>query len=321
MGGGLIVVTGGAGFIGSNLVRGLNAAGHENILVVDDLSDGRKFRNLADCNIHDYMDRSEFRRLLPGKSGVFPRGDIQAVFHQGACSDTMEWDGNYMLDNNYSYSRDVLEFCLARAVPFIYASSAAVYGASLQFAEARANECPINMYGYSKMLFDHHVRRRLDGITSQVAGLRYFNVYGPREQHKGTMASVAYHLNAQLLSSGVLKLFRGSGGYADGEQRRDFISVDDVVRVNLWLMQNPGVSGIYNVGTGKSRSFNEMARAVIDWHGNGRIEYIDMPGALRASYQSFTEADIGALRGAGYRGQFTPLEAGIGSYLEWLNAD
>lgn len=308
----MIVVTGGAGFIGSNLIRGLNDAGASDILVVDDLGDGHKFENLVDLEIADYWDKQRFDERLSRGLPFKPR----AVFHQGACAVTTEWDGRYMMDNNYRYSVDLLEYCLAERLPLIYASSAAIYGASTTFSEDDAGiEKPLNVYGYSKLLFDRYVRNRLTDARSQVAGMRYFNVYGPREAHKGQMASVVFHFSRQLRETGELRLFEGSGGYADGEQRRDFIYVDDVVRVNLWLLEHPDVSGIFNVGTGKSASFNDLAEAVIAEHGSGRIEYIPFPGELRSSYQSFTEADIAALRNAGFERPMLDVRAGVKAYL------
>jgi ADP-L-glycero-D-manno-heptose 6-epimerase len=313
----MIIVTGGAGFIGSNLVLGLNAIGRDDILVVDDLTDGTKFRNLKDCRIMDYLDREQLITALVNKKPF--REKIDVIFHQGACSTTTEWDGRYMMQNNYEYSKQLLHYCLENAIPFIYASSGSVYGVNEKFREVEENEAPVNVYGYSKYMFDNYVRRVAKNANNQVVGLRYFNVYGPRETHKLSMASVAYHFNRQLLSSGKVKLFRGSGDFADGEQRRDFIHVDDVVAVNLWVFQHPGPPGIYNVGTGKSRSFNEIARAVIKWHGKGQIEYIDFPENLKNSYQSFTEANIDLLRNAGYKQGFISLEEGIDQYLNWLN--
>lgn len=315
----MIIVTGGAGFIGSNLVHGLNQKGREDILVVDDLTDGTKFRNIVDARIMDYWDRDTLADAIVNDM-EFPE-KIDIVFHQGACSVTTEWDGRYMMQNNYDYSKNLLHYCSEKSIPFIYASSGSVYGVNENFREDPANERPVNVYGFSKLLFDNYVRRNLDGIKSQVAGLRYFNVYGPGEQHKKSMASVAWHFNRQLLSSGRVKLFRGYGNYSDGEQRRDFVHVYDIVSVNLWFMEHSGVSGIFNVGTGKSRSFNEFARTVIDWHGRGEIEYIDFPEHLKDSYQSFTEADLTALKSAGYDAGFISLETGVRQYLDWLNPD
>lgn len=315
----MIVVTGGAGFIGSQLVAGLNRLGKEEILVVDDLKDGKKFVNLSVNKIADYMDKDEFRELIQGRNKLCE--EIELIFHQGACSTTTEWDGRYMMDNNYTYSKELLHFSIERSIPFIYASSAAVYGINTKFIEKSENENPINVYGYSKLLFDDYVRALKPEPKSQVVGLRYFNVYGPRESHKGSMASVAFHFNSQIKESGELKLFEGSHGYADGEQLRDFIYVDDVVNVNLWLMDNPDVSGIYNIGTGTAKSFNDVANAVIAWHARGEIKYIPFPDTLKDSYQSFTEADINSLRCTGYDKEFTPLEEGVHSYMDILNSE
>ncbi|MDY6993301.1 MAG: ADP-glyceromanno-heptose 6-epimerase [Pseudomonadota bacterium] len=313
----MIIVTGGAGFIGSNLVKALNERGHKNILVVDNLAQGQKFKNLVDCDILDYQDKTTFFNRIT--QGDYLCASIQAVFHQGACSDTTEWNGRYMMENNYEYSKALLHYCLARRVPFIYASSAAIYGNSQQFQTQRHLEAPLNLYGYSKFLFDEYVRQRLETATSQIVGLRYFNVYGPQEHHKNTMASVAFHFNQQLLAEGRVRLFTGSGGYADGEQRRDFIYVGDVAAVNLWFLDNPKKSGIFNVGTGRSQSFNELARAVLAWHGRGELQYIPFPEPLKGHYQSFTEADITELREAGYDKPFKTVEEGVKMYLDWLN--
>ncbi len=315
----MIIVTGGAGFIGSNIVHGLNARGFRDILVVDDLSDGRKCLNLADADILDYLDKDDFlARIQAGERF----GKVEAVFHEGACSSTTEWDGRFVMRVNFDYTKALLAWCVADKVPLIYASSASVYGMGPVFREAREFERPLNMYAYSKFLFDCHLRPLLPNIKSQVAGLRYFNVYGPREQHKGSMASVAYHFKNQLAESGRLRLFEGSDGYSPGEQRRDFIHVDDVVAVNLWLLDNPQVSGIFNVGTGRAQSFNEVARAAINWSkaggGGGGIDYIAFPEHLKGRYQSFTEADMGALRAAGYAEEFMPVEIGVTKYMEWL---
>lgn len=324
------VVTGAAGFIGSNLVRGLNDRGITDIIAVDNLRQGDKFVNLADCEIADYLDQDAF--IAEIEAGALD-GVISAIFHEGACSDTTESDGRYMMDNNYHYSRALLEHCIADEVPFIYASSAAVYGAGRVFRESRDCERPLNVYGYSKFLFDQLVRRRRDEFTAQVVGLRYFNVYGPREQHKGRMASVAFHCFNQYRTSGSVRLFEGSGGYADGEQRRDFIAVEDVVKVNLYFLDHPNCSGIFNCGTGAAQSFNDVAAAAVngcrsangepplsleDMRSLGIIRYIDFPEELKGKYQSYTEADVGSLREAGYGGAFLTVEEGVARYCKGL---
>jgi len=252
------VVTGAAGFIGSKLVEGLNRRGITEVIAVDNLQHADKFRNLAGCEIADYVDQAEFIASLERYAGA-----VEAVFHQGACSDTMESDGRYMMQNNFEYSKRLLEWCQARKVPLIYASSASVYGSGPEFREERRCEKPLNVYGYSKFLFDQYVRKNLEKKTAQIAGFRYFNVYGPNEAHKGRMASVAYHAYHQLLASGKVRLFVGSGGYGNGEQRRDFVYVDDVVDVNLWFLEHREVSGIFNCGTGRAQTFNQLAAATI----------------------------------------------------------
>ena len=317
----MIIVTGGAGFIGSNLVKALNEQGRSDILVVDDLTDGRKFYNLNYLDIADYLDKDEFIRRV--RDGGEVLDGVEAIFHEGACSATTEWDGKFIMENNYEYSKTLLHACLARRIPFLYASSAAVYGGSAVFKEERDHECPLNVYGYSKWQFDQYVRRIQHTFESQVVGFRYFNVYGPREQHKGSMASVAFHFNNQIKDAGQCKLFAGSAGYADGEQRRDFVFVGDIVAVNLWFWANPDKSGIFNLGTGRCQSFNDVADAVIQWHQQQGAEasktYVPFPDHLKGAYQSFTEADISALRAAGYDAPFADVETGVKAYLDWLN--
>lgn len=326
------VVTGAAGFIGSQIVAGLNARGVNEIIAVDNLETADKFRNLVAGEIADYLDKREFlERLLAGQ---FDEA-VDAVLHQGACSDTMQTDGRYVMDNNYRYSRVLLDWCQDEAVPYLYASSAAVYGAGPEFREARECEAPLNVYGYSKFLFDQHVRRRLDVRSAPVVGLRYFNVYGPNEAHKGRMASVAFHAFNQFLDAARVKLFVGSDGYRDGEQRRDFIHVDDVVAVNMHFLGATDASGIYNCGTGRAQTFNDVARAVVNgvrarrgedalaleaMVAQGLIEYIPFPAPLLGKYQSYTEADIERLRAAGYAGEFMPVEDGVAAYVERLLA-
>ncbi|MEQ8659365.1 MAG: ADP-glyceromanno-heptose 6-epimerase [Gammaproteobacteria bacterium] len=315
----MIVVTGGAGFIGSNLVRTLNARGRDDILVVEDLSDGHKALNLADCRIADYLDHAECRRLLDGGGAL--AAAVETVFHLGACSDTTEWDGRFMMERNFAFSRALFEHCAARAIPLVYASSAAVYGAGNGFTEEPVNERPLNVYGYSKLVFDQYVRRRLPALGSPVVGLRYFNVYGPREQHKGRMASVAWHLNRQLDEDGRLRLFGASHGCAAGEQRRDFVHVDDVVDVTLWAATLPVAhAGIYNCGSGRAETFNAVARAIVATRGAGVIEYIEFPDGLRAAYQAYTCADLTRLRAAGYAGVPRDVARGVGEYVRWLSS-
>lgn len=311
----MIIVTGGAGFIGSNIVHQLNTYGYDDILAVDCMTDGHKYINMVDLRIADYMDKDEF---LAKVKSEYDWGNVEGVFHQGACSTTTEWDGKYMLENNFTYSKVLLHYCLVRKIPFIYASSAAVYGASDIFVEDPKFEKPLNLYGYSKMLFDQYIRRLNPEPKSQVVGLRYFNVYGPREAHKGSMASVAFHLNNQLQEGNEVRLFEGCGEYGDGEQRRDFIHVDDVARLNLWFLDNPQVSGIFNAGTGRAQSFNDVANAVIAAHKTGEIKYIPFPEHLKGHYQSFTQADLTKLRAAGYDGTFFSVEDGVLQYMNWL---
>ena len=325
------VVTGAAGFIGANLVKGLNAQGITDILAVDDLTQGDKFRNLVDCRITDYLDKDEF--LARVKAGAFRRG-VKAILHQGACSDTTASDGRFVMDTNYAYSCTLLDFCATEKIPLIYASSAATYGALTGFREQADCEGPLNVYGYSKLLFDQRVRRLPPG-GPQVVGLRSFNVYGDREQHKGRMASVAYHFFKPYRAEGHVRLFEGSGGYGNGEQRRDFVSVEDVVRVNLYFLQNPGRSGIFNCGSGAAQSFNDVAVATVngcraasgepalalaDLQKKGVIRYIPFPGDLKGKYQSYTQADLTGLRAAGYQKPFLTVEQGVAQYCQQLLA-
>ena len=324
------VVTGAAGFIGANLVKALNDRGETRILAVDNLTRADKFRNLVDCEIADYVDKDEF--LVRLADGDFD-DDVAAILHQGACSDTMETDGRYMMRNNYRYSVSLLDWCQDNDVPFLYASSASVYGGGTAFREERELEAPLNVYGYSKFLFDQYVRRMLPERTTQIAGFRYFNVYGPREQHKARMASVVWHFFNQYRAEGRVKLFEGSGGYAAGEQRRDFVSVEDVVKVNLDFLDHPERSGIFNLGSGTAATYNQVAAATInavraadgapalalaDLVAAGAIEYVPFPAALVGKYQSFTQADLAKLRAAGYRAPMLTAEQGIARYVERL---
>ncbi|MDR0441236.1 MAG: ADP-glyceromanno-heptose 6-epimerase [Candidatus Accumulibacter sp.] len=325
------VVTGAAGFIGSNLIKALNERGVTAIIAVDNLKRAEKFRNLVDCEIGDYLDKEDF--LARVRAGQF-NGAVDAVLHQGACSDTMETDGRYMMENNFRYSLALLDWCGEQKLQFLYASSAATYGGSRSFVEERACEAPLNVYGYSKFLFDQIVRRRLPEASAQIAGFRYFNVYGPREAHKGRMASVAFHHYNEFRGEGKVRLFAGCDGYGDGEQKRDFVYVGDVVRVNLHFLDHPEKSGIFNVGAGRAQTFNELAAANVNacrarqgkrdeplaaLLGQGLIEYIPFPDALRGKYQSFTQADLSKLREAGYEAPFASVEEGVRQYVRWLD--
>ncbi len=316
----MIIVTGGAGFIGSNLIHQLNRAGEKDILLVDNFApaanlSGPKFMNLWGAQYADFMDKHEFRAAL--KAGDFDTTKIRAILHQGACSNTLEDDGRYMMDNNFTCSKELLHFAVGRGIPLVYASTAAVYGASSSFAPVAANERPLNVYGYSKLVFDDYVRRLMPQIKSTVVGLRYFNVYGPREQHKGRMASVIHHFTRQLKDTGTIRMFEGSGGYADGEQRRDFVFVQDLARINRFfgglMDESPTrpVQAVVNAGTGEARTFKAVAESLMRVHGQGTIEFIPFPGDLKDRYQHFTEADISGLREAGYNAPFTALEDGV----------
>ncbi len=314
----MIVVTGAFGFIGSNLVRALNKIGRTDIIAVDDLTDGVKFANLADCQIQDYYDKDEFLDHIQSDPNYFLNHQIEVIFHQGACSTTTEWNGKYMMENNFTYSKILLDYAIAHHIQFIYASSAAVYGNSKVFKESPEFEKPLNVYGYSKLLFDQYVRK-LPKANSQIVGLRYFNVYGPNEQHKGSMASVAYHLSQQLKEKSKIKLFEGCDGYKNGEQRRDFVYVEDIANINLFMMNHPHIRGIFNAGTGKSQTFNDVANAVIAHYQKGELEYIPFPEHLKGHYQSYTEADIMLLRKAGYASEFKTVEQGVKKYLSSLD--
>ncbi|MBN4666940.1 ADP-glyceromanno-heptose 6-epimerase [Pandoraea nosoerga] len=331
-----IIVTGAAGFIGANLVKALNERGETDIVAVDNLTRADKFRNLVDCEISDYLDKNDFVARFERREF----GRVRAIFHEGACSDTMETDGRYMMENNFRYTRALFEACQAQTVPFLYASSAATYGASETFVETREYEKPLNVYGYSKFLFDQIVRRAMreagGKLPSQVAGFRYFNVYGPREAHKGRMASVAFHNFNEFRANGRVKLFGEYNGYAAGTQSRDFVSVEDVVKVNLHFFDHPERSGIFNLGTGRAQPFNDIALAVIntlraqageaalsldEMVQQGLIEYIPFPDALRGKYQCFTQANIDHLRQAGgYQQPFYTVGEGVSRYVRWLLA-
>ena len=320
----MIIVTGGAGFIGSNLIRMLNERGFKDIILVDDLTNGYQIKNLSDLNFIDYVDKDSFIKKLDD----FKK--IHAIFHLGACSATTEWNGKYLMENNYEYSKLLLNFSIKNNIQFIYASSASVYGLGLNgFDEKECCELPINAYAFSKLLFDKYVRLQLNNsVNSQVVGLRYFNVYGPRENHKGDMASPMYHFSSQCINDNECRLFKGTDGFLDGEQKRDFIFVDDCNNIALWFLENNDVSvnGIFNVGTGEARSFNDVAKNIIKWFEakqkqKPKKNFIEFPEHLKGAYQNFTEANIDKLRTAGYKDKFLSLEDGIYKYMEWLTAN
>jgi len=316
------VVTGAAGFIGSKLVEALNRRGISEIIAVDNLQHADKFKNLAGCEIADYLDQAELLEVLNDL-------DVETILHQGANSNTMETDGRAMMENNFGYSKKLLGWCQEAEIPFVYASSAAVYGAGPAFKEERRYEQPLNVYGYSKFLFDQYVRKLIANSNSKIVGLRYFNVYGPNEAHKGRMASVAFHAYNHFRDEGRVKLFVGSDGYGDGEQQRDFVHVDDCVAVNLWMLERRDVSGIFNCGTGRAQTFNDVAAAVIntvrgtqasaaELAAQKLIEYVPFPPQLVGKYQSYTQADLSRLRAAGLPGEFMTVEEGVAAYVKDL---
>lgn len=311
----MIIVTGGAGFIGTNLVRSLLSL-NKNVLVVEELDKyTSKFENIKNLNILDCIGHNLFLKHLENDKYT---KQIEYVFHLGACSKTTEPDREYIMDVNLNYSKKLLMYCANNHIDMVYASSASVYGAGNKFKEESINESSLNHYSESKLLFDNFVRDNFKKINSQVVGMRYFNVYGQYEQHKEIMSSVVYHFYHQFKKYGMLKLFRGSHGYSDGEQRRDFVYVNDTIDIKLWFMKNKH-SGIFNVATGKSRSFNDVANSVINFFKSGHIEYIDFPEGLEDQYQAFTEADMSNLINIGYQRESTALENGVSSYLSFLD--
>ena len=322
-----IVVTGASGFIGSNVISKLNKLGFNDIIAVDNLGKSNKFLNLVDLKISDYYNKSTFIDKIT--TDQLPEIDI--IFHQGACSSTIEEDGDYMMYNNYSYSKTLVDYCVNKNIRFIYASSASTYGLKTNFIENPDYEFPLNVYGYSKLAFDNYVRNLSN--KSQVVGLRYFNVYGPRESHKGSMASVCYHLFHQYKNNRKINLFSEYDGFMSGEQLRDFIYIEDVVDVNLYFFNNEYINGIYNVGSGNPRTFNDVAlltiNSILQLENNVEynldqllnkkiLNYIDFPVNLKGKYQSFTKADLTKLNSVGYKKKFTSLEDGIYNYVSYL---
>ena len=283
--------------------------------MADDLTNGYKIKNISDLRIADYVDKDDLQLYL--SAGKLK--EIEVIFHLGACSSTTEWNGNFLMKNNFEYSKELFHWAQINQVPFIYASSASVYGLGVKgFSESESCEQPINAYAYSKLIFDQYVRRHMHKSSSQVVGLRYFNVYGPREGHKGNMVSPAFSFFSQAKETGIITIFEGSHGYLAGEHRRDFVHVSDCADINLWFYENDDVSGIFNVGTGKSASFNDVAAQIIKNMGSGEIEYVTFPSHLQGHYQSFTEANINALRRVGYDNDFMDIERGIYDYCCWL---
>ena len=314
----MIIVTGGAGFIGSNIVKGLNDRGREDVLIVDNLTNMVKFKNIQGLKALDYMDKQNFIDAI--KNGKFDDANIEVIFHEGACSDTMEYNGKYMMENNFEYTKTLMHFALKKKIQLIYASSASTYGSGKHgFSEKPACEEALNVYAFSKLFFDNYARRYFDNAESQIVGLRYFNVYGPQENHKGKMASMIFQMFNQWKAEGKVKLFEGIDGYGNGEQVRDFIYVKDVVKVNFFFWDHPELKGIYNCGTGHAHTFNTLAKGVLKYFGSGELEYVPFPEVLKGKYQSFTEADSSKLLAAGYDGGFTDIEEAIAEYCELLD--
>lgn len=305
----MIIVTGGAGFIGSNIIKGLNDLGIDDILVVDNIGTSNKYLNLNGLKFKDILHKDDFLQRL----GQFEH--VETVFHQGACSSTTETDGNYMLRNNYEYTKSMLKACVNWKSKLIYASSASVYGNGENgFVEKVECEYPLNVYASSKWLFDNYLRNSFAKLEIPVVGLRYFNVYGPQENHKGSMASVAYHFFKQIQEGGKMKLFEGSETFL-----RDFVYVEDAVKVNLFFLENT-ISGIFNCGTGEARSFLDMAKVFQGLNPGSDIEFVPFPDHLKGKYQTYTCADLDALRKAGYTDPFVTLDQGLASYNDILNA-
>ncbi len=310
------IVTGGAGFIGRNVVAALNQRGIEDILIVDDLGSGEKWKNLVGLAFEDVMGIENFRELI----GEYAFDELETVFHLGACSSTTEEDADYLLDNNYRYSRELCEWCLSNDVRLIYASSAATYGdGALGYSdedEQTPGYRPLNMYGLSKQLFDLWALRK--GLFDRIVGLKYFNVFGPFEDHKGDMRSVVHKAYNQILSTGTVELFKSyKEDYADGQQQRDFLYVKDAVEVPLFFHDHQEVSGLFNCGSGDARTWVDLVTTLFTAMGREpNIKFIDMPETLRSRYQYFTQADGRKLRAAGYDRPFTPLEEGVKDYVQ-----
>tara|TARA_E500000178_G_scaffold46298_1_gene41526 strand:+ start:2815 stop:3735 length:921 start_codon:yes stop_codon:yes gene_type:complete len=302
----LIIVTGAAGFIGFNIAKRLNLMGIKDLILFDDKEKFSNPKKFSDLNYIDYRHYTDLNNLK----------NIQCIFHEGACSDTMEYNKDYMMGINYEYSKEIFSIAKSNKAKFIYASSASVYGLNENSQEIEKNESPLNIYAESKLLFDKFIINQ----DYPAVGLRYFNVYGRGEENKGKMASMAYKMNQEYLESKKISLFKGTGGYMDGEQKRDFIYIDDVVSINMFFM-NESFHDVYNVGTGKAESFNEIAKNIFKYYKDEDLNfnYIEMPEYLVPKYQNFTQANILKLREAGYSYDFFSLEEGIKNYLNDLN--
>lgn len=314
----MIIVTGGAGFIGSNIVKGLNDRGRDDILVVDNLTNMVKFKNIQGLKVMDYMDKMDFSEAL--KAGKFAHENVDVIFHEGACSDTMEYNGKYMMQNNFEYTKNLMHFAVDRKIQMVYASSASTYGSGTNgFREEPACEEALNVYAFSKLFFDNYARRYFGRTNSQLVGLRYFNVYGPQENHKGKMASMVFQMYNQWLAEKKVKLFDAYGDYGAGEQTRDFIYVKDVVKVNFFFWDHPEISGVFNCGTGHAHTFNTLAQGVLKHFGSGELEYVPFPEVLKGKYQSYTQADATNLLAAGYDGGFTDVNEAVAEYCAILD--
>ena len=312
----MIILTGGSGFIGSNILKRLNQDGYDDILIVDNLKNSDKYRNLVDTRFRDLISKDDFYSQMA--AGKWDHEAIEAVLHQGACTDTMEYDGIYMMRTNYEASKALLHLCLEREIKLVYASTAAVYGHTANAVEVPEAEAPLNIYGFSKLAFDNYVRRVATSKVSTVVGLRYFNVYGHGEQHKGRMSSMVYQFAKQIQDTGVARLFGAYGSYGDGESTRDFVSVTDLVNINMYFLHRDPVTAIVNAGSGVSSTWNQMAQAVIEALGMGTIEYIPFPDSLKAKYQFNTKADLTNLHALGYSKESTPLSTGVYDYISTL---
>ena len=322
-----ILVTGGFGFIGTNLIKKLNEIGFSDITCIDSLNNPLKLINASEIKISDFIDKKEFFSILKNTSShAF---DYDYIFHQGACSDTTCEDGNYIMQNNFTFSKLLADICLENYIPMVYASSASVYGEAKYFIESK-NEKALNYYAYSKLLFDEYIRNKnINSLKSQIVGLRYFNVYGPYEEHKNRMASVILHFYNQMKKNKKINIFEGSHGLENGEHKRDFIHVDNVVDMNLWFFKNNKISGIFNCGTSEANSYNKIADIIINYFKQNKNNfnltvddyknYIKFPADLKDKYQPFTESSNENIKSLGYDNKFYSIEEGVNKYLKYLD--